>query len=429
MARILYHHRTMADDGQAVHIRSLQKAFEAEGHDVLEVGLVRQGDAAQKASSAAGEPDKQRDAAGAHGHSSNAGGGDSPKGKAEGGQGDSSGRSRWGWIRRVPRFVRELAEYSYSAIARDRIIKAAQGFEPDFIYERYAFGNAAGVMAAKRLKCPLVLEVNSPMVLELSKTRGLSFPRLAARMEQYIFRGADLVCVVTNVLREMLIEMGVQPERLLVTPNGVHPEQYAQPGDSHARMSAREALGLGDTITGPVLGFVGYYRDWHRLDLVLESMLAPSLRECHLILVGMGPAEAALLAKAEELGLRERLHIAGPRPHASIPRLLPAFDVALVPAINAYASPLKLHEYMAAGCAVVAPDQPNLREVVNHEQNGLLIEPGDQAALQAALSRLVEDPQLRSSLGSNARATILERDLTWRGNAKRVVRAMGEMRL
>jgi glycosyltransferase involved in cell wall biosynthesis len=294
------------------------------------------------------------------------------------------------------------------------------------IYERYAFGNTAGVSAARRLSIPLVLEVNSPMVLELSRTRGLSMPRVAERMERHIFHSADLVCVVTAVLGEMLAQMGVRRERLLVTPNGVHPELYAHPDPG----AARAALGLPREARaqGCVLGFVGYYRDWHRLDLVLEALATPSLASARLVLVGEGPAHAELERRARELGLSARVHFAGPRAHDAIPALLPAFDVALLPAINPYASPLKLYEYLAAGLAVVAPDQPNLRECLVDGDNALLVPPGDGAALSAALARLTRDAALRARLGERARRTIVERDLTWRGNARRVLAAVERLR-
>jgi len=269
------------------------------------------------------------------------------------------------------------------------------------------------------LGLPLMLEVNSPMVMELSRTRGLSFPRLAARVEGGIFRRATRVCVVTAVLGEILVELGVEPERLLVTPNGVHLDLYARPDPA----AARAALGLPEA-SGPVLGFTGYYRPWHRLDLVVEALADPALGDAHLVLVGEGPAEEELRAVAARAGVEQRVHFAGPRPHSQIPGLLPAFDVGLVPAINAYASPLKLHEYMAAGLACVAPDQPNLREVLTHEQDALLVTPGDADALRAALARLVQDEALRGRLGSAARRAVEEQDLTWRGNARRVVAAL-----
>ena len=386
--RILYHHRTQAEDGQAVHVRALIRAFEAEGHAVAEVGLVRHA------------ADARAEAA-------------------------SAGRARWSWVTRLPRFARELAEYAYTGPGRNRILSAGARFEPDFLYERYAFGNAAGVLAAKRLGKPLVLEVNSPMVEELERTRGLSFPGLARRTERGVFRGADRVCVVTGVLRDRLADLGVAPERMVVTPNGVDLERYAYSDRAAARASARAELGLaGERV---VLGFVGYYRAWHRLDLAIDALRAPELRDALLVLIGEGPARAELETRAEAAGVRDRVVFAGPRPHDAIPTLLPAFDVALVPAINPYASPLKLFEYMAARLPCIAPDQPNLREVLAGDANALLIPPGDGSALLAAAARLAVDPALRERLGEAARRTVLERDLTWRGNARRVVAAVGEV--
>jgi len=383
--KFLYHHRTQADDGQAVHIRSMQAALMKLGHEVEEVGLVSQGGGEQQA---------------------------------------ASGRSRWGWITRMPRFLRELAEYGYGPLGRQRILKAAAHYEPDLIYERYAFGNTAGVQAARRLGLPLVLEVNSPMVLELSRTRGLAFPGLARKVERFIFSEATRVCVVTAVLRDILIEAGVESESLVVTPNGVHLELYDYTDRAATARRAREDLGLPEELDVPVLGFVGYYRDWHRLELAVESLVRPGMQTAYLCLVGDGPAGAAIAAHAAQLGVSERVVFAGKRSHDAIPRLLPAFDLALVPAINPYASPLKLHEYMAAGVAVVAPQQPNLLEVLAHERDALLFTPGDGEELCAHIERLVADKALRERLGAAGRETILARDLTWEGNVRRVIDAL-----
>ena len=146
------------------------------------------------------------------------------------------------------------------------------------------------------------------------------------------------------------------------------------------------------------------------------------------MLVGAGPVEDDLRAQAAKRGVENRVHFAGTRPHGRIPSVLPAFDVALVPAINPYASPLKLHEYMAARLATVAPDQPNLREVLTHGEDALLVPPGDGDALLEALGRLTRDAELRTRLGAAARATVEGKDLTWRGNARRVVAAAEALR-
>lgn len=389
---ILYHHRTQAEDGQAVHIRSLVAAFKELGHGVREVALVEKTGEKDPASAGAVAPKA------------------APKK-------DGKSNSAWALVTRVPRFVREIAEYAYTVPAGRRLRRAIEEYQPSFIYERYAFGNAAGVRESARTGLPLILEVNSPMVLELQKTRGLSFPRHARRVETSIFQRATKIAVVTDVLGQMVADMGVDPGKIFVTPNGVHMDRYESPD----REAARKDLGIGH-VDGCVLGFTGYYREWHRLDLVIDGLADDArLAKAHLVLVGLGPVEDALIARAKERGVSDRVHFAGTRPHHKIPDVLPAFDVGLVPAINPYASPLKLHEYMAAGVCPVAPDQPNLREVLENGKDSILVPPGDGAALNEALGRLATDDALRRGLGAAARQTVIDRDLTWLGNAKRVL--------
>lgn len=393
--KILYHHRTQAEDGQAVHIRSLQRAFETLGHQVEEYSLVSQGEADRGAPATDLEQE----------------------------------RSRWGWVSNVPRFVREGLEYGYSVPAWRGLKGALKRVDPDLIYERYAFGNAAGVWASRGHRAPLFLEVNSPMVLELSRTRGLSFPAFAKRSERRILQGADRVLAVTGVLADMLHELGVERERLMVTPNGVDLELYPEPGDEGARTRARRELEIASKVPegAMTLGFVGYYRTWHRLDLAVAALREPALQEAHLVLIGEGPADEEIRAAAAAAGVTNRVHFAGRRAHGDIPRLLPAFDIALIPAINPYASPLKLHEYMAAGLATVAPDQPNLREVLSHGHDAVLFEKDAGEAFAAALIELASDPVRTRELGLAARRTVVDRELTWVGNARRVVQAAEDL--
>jgi glycosyltransferase involved in cell wall biosynthesis len=61
-------------------------------------------------------------------------------------------------------------------------------------------------------------------------------------------------------------------------------------------------------------------------------------------------------------------------------------------------------------------------------ENALLFVPGSGASLGAALARAASDPALRARLGAAARATVEQRDLTWRGNARRVLALAKELR-
>jgi glycosyltransferase involved in cell wall biosynthesis len=115
-----------------------------------------------------------------------------------------------------------------------------------------------------------------------------------------------------------------------------------------------------------------------------------------------------------------RLHFTGLVERSAVAEWTSAFDIALQPAANPYASPLKLFEYMAMRRAIVAPDQPNIREVLRHEANALLFEPGDAESFATAVRRLAFDPDLRARLAHAAAETVRQRNMTWAHNARRV---------
>jgi glycosyltransferase involved in cell wall biosynthesis len=170
-----------------------------------------------------------------------------------------------------------------------------------------------------------------------------------------------------------------------------------------------------------VFGFVGYMRPWHRLDLVLDVMKRPGLEAMVLILMGEGPALQSLQELALNHGLQDRVRALGVVPPDLLPAHVMACDGALIPAINDYASPLKLFDSLAAGVVTLAPDQPNLRENIVDGENGLLFAEGDGDALYAQLQRIVGDRALARRIGVAGKQSLIDQRWTWHGNAERVL--------
>lgn len=380
--RILYHHRIRSDDGQAVHVRELIAALRAAGHFVDECALV-------------------------------------PKtGAAPAGGGRRDGASFWRRLR-LPRTAVEALEMLYDRRGRAMLRAAAARSRPDFVYERHALHCRAGLDVARELGVPLLLEVNSPMTVEMARLGLLRFPRRARAVERAVLGGADAVLAVTQTLADMLVELGADRARVHVVGNGADPGRY----DEAARVAAADVRARWGLPAGAfALGFVGFMRPWHRLDLVLQAMARPELADVVLVLMGEGPALAGLLAAAAAQGLSARVRSLGVVPPALLPAHVLACDGALVPAINEYASPLKLFDSLAAGVPTLAPDQPNLRETLVPGTTGLLFRPGDVDDLARQLQWLVEDRPRAQQVGRNGRAELLAYRWTWDGNADRVVR-------
>lgn len=394
--KILYHHRTRAGDAQGIHISEIQRAFRLRGHDVREVALVEAGTEAKA---------------------------DESGGEAKGIAGLASRLAS-----RMPLPMKEAMELAYNAVAFRRLSRAIQEFRPDFLYERYAANTFAGLAAARRHGVPFVLEVNSPLALEKAQHEGLVFRRLTRSIERRLCSGADVTIAVTRVLARILEGEGVPEGKVVVMSNGVRRE-FGTNGDGDA---FRRSFGI--PLDAPVAGFVGWFRAWHGLERLVEIAASPEWREAriHLVLAGDGPAMPALRELRDASpDLRQRVVLCGPVPRAEIESALASFDIAVQPAVTAYACPMKIIEYMAAGRAIVGPGSANVRELLTHGETALLC-PGDENPsaedLGAAVLTLARDRELRERLGRAARARLFERGYLWEENAKRVEELVTQVR-
>jgi glycosyltransferase involved in cell wall biosynthesis len=175
------------------------------------------------------------------------------------------------------------------------------------------------------------------------------------------------------------------------------------------------------------LGFVGWFKPWHRLDTVIELLAArPAWRgRIHLLLVGDGPETAALRALVHARGLESSVTFTGPVGRDLIYDHIDAFDVALQPHVTEYASPMKIFEYLALGKCVVAPDLENIREILTHGEDALLFRAGDPADMGRAIEILANDPERVQRFGQAARRKIETRRYFWMDNARRALAAAG----
>jgi len=378
--RILYHHRTLAEDAQGVHIEEMIRALRARGHTVREASLVRRGV----------EADAKR-----------------------------PGRQASPW-RAVARLARgptyELLELAYNGPAFVRLSRDLRDFAPHLVYERYALATFAGEAAARAHGVPLFLEVNAPLVDEKRNWSKLWFPGLARRVEGRIFRSAARVIAVSDVLARRIAKEGVPSERIRVLRNGVDPARF------HARISGarvRERYGLAG---GAVLGFVGWFREWHGLERVVEIVASEAMRGAgvRLLLVGDGPARSRIEEIARRHGVADRVLVTGPVVREELPEHIAAFDIALQPAATEYACPMKIPEYLALGKPIIAPDQENIRELLTCGEEALLVPPGDDGSLAEAIRRLVGDEGLRARLGQGGVRRVEREGLFWSRNAERV---------
>ena len=209
----------------------------------------------------------------------------------------------------------------------------------------------------------------------------------------------DRIITVSVGQRETYERIGVPAERIRTVPNGVR-ARGAGPG----RETARNRLGLHPE--QPVVMTVGRLTvmkgQRHLIDCV--PGLVGRFPDVRVVLVGDGHLRADLTAQAAALGVSDAVVFAGHRTDAR--QLLDAADVFVLPSRHE-GMPLAAMEAMDAGLPVVGTRVIGTAEVVAEGETGLLVAPGDDAALGEALATLLADPARRTRYGQAGRRRYL----------------------
>ncbi len=313
----------------------------------------------------------------------------------------------------------ELRNQLYNLALFEAVREFARASRIDFVYERYSLFSYAGICLARELGVPHVLEVNAPLAYEQEKMRGLELKELAREMERHIFCGSDQVLVVSQALQDYVTSCGVSPERVRVIPNAVDPQRFVAPTSGRSVRAQYQLEGKF------VVGFVGSLKPWHGTDTLLEAFneLRRPAPHAHLLIVGDGPARAALEHYAAKYELTPFVTFTGNVPYEQVPEYVAAMDVTVAPYTpheNFYYSPIKIFEYMVMGKPVVAGALGQVKDLVHDGETGLLYEPGNIGQLTAALLALAQDANFTRAMGEKASVWV-RRERTWENNARKVI--------
>jgi len=218
----------------------------------------------------------------------------------------------------------------------------------------------------------------------------------ARRIFKQLMRFCSAFTVVgPDVARYYTEELGVSSSRMHVVTNAVDLDEFRVGGQD-----SRTRLGLSNEEV--VLGIVGRLepeKDHHTLLRAFQALIAHG-QAARLLIVGDGSLRGQLESQCRALGIERNVVFLGAR--ADIPEVLAAFDVFVLSSVQE-GVPLSVVEAMAAGKPVIATDVGGLRLLVKPAMNGLLVPPGDPAALEAAMRALAGNAALRRAMGNQGR--------------------------
>jgi PEP-CTERM/exosortase A-associated glycosyltransferase len=318
--------------------------------------------------------------------------------------------------------IREWREIAALAARTEAL---ARDWKPDLLHAHSpVLDGLAALRAGKRLGIPVLYEIRAfwedAAVGNGTGREGSLRYRLTRMLESHAVKSADAVAVICEGLRGDLIARGIDPEKIIVSPNGVDLDLFGSPLPREEVLAAE----LGIAASDAVIGFIGSFYDYEGIDDLIAAMpaLVAAQPGARLLLVGGGPMEAALKAQAAASPVEERIHFVGRVPHEAVELYYSLIDILAYPRkkmrLTDLVTPLKPLEAMAQGKLVAASDVGGHRELIEDGTTGTLFAPNDPVAIAVALSGLLERRDLWDERRRTARAFV-ETHRNWSSNILR----------
>ena len=317
-----------------------------------------------------------------------------------------------------------VSEWREITALATRVEQVARTFRPDVIHAHSPVIDAlAALRAGRRTGLPVLYEIRAfwedAAVGNGTGREGSLRYRATRALETWAVRRADAVAVICEGLRGDLIARGIDPAKIMVSPNGVDMTTFGTPAPRDAALAAQLGLDGAD-----VVGFIGSFYDYEGLDDLIAAMPALVTRRPNatLLLVGGGPMEDALRLQAAASPVAGAIRFIGRVPHTEVERYYGLVDVLAYPRkrmrLTDLVTPLKPLEAMAQGRLVAASDVGGHRELIRDGDTGTLFAPDDPAAIATALDSLFADRTGWDARRARGRAFV-EQDRNWSSNISR----------
>lgn len=235
---------------------------------------------------------------------------------------------------------------------------------------------------------PVIVRAGYPWGRNFRRQQGDGFKAdLIERIEAFAFRKATAIIVTTDELKAYVIEKsGVETDRISVIPNYVDTELF-RPNPEQTKNPQQ-------------ICFVGRLMPVKNLDLLCQAVAR--IPDATLVLVGDGPHRQELESWVQSNGVSKRIQFAGLVPNETLPDIINQSAIfALTSKFEGH--PKALIEAMACEIAPIGTDVPGIRNLLQHEVNGLLCQPTVDG-IEQGLRRLFDDDNLRATLSQAAYA-------------------------
>ncbi len=292
-----------------------------------------------------------------------------------------------------------------------------------------------------------------------------SLPAKIRRIHLKSWRNSTALIVLTNFIKEKLVEAGVPDNKILIAPDGVDLEKF---DIKITKEESRQKVGLPQD--KKIVLYTGHLYEWKGATALLEAAKQFSISPAtllyskdrrdpasrdnfqNILFVFVGGTEKDVKSfkfQVSNFKLNNVL-VVGHRPHQEIPYWLKAADVLVLPnsakekISQFYTSPMKLFEYMASGRPIVASDLSSIREILNDpsthstnaqggeqsrttssgQGNAVLVRPDIPVYLAEGIKKVLENPDFSDKISKQAYLDV--QNYTWEKRAEKILKFIKE---
>jgi glycosyltransferase involved in cell wall biosynthesis len=281
-----------------------------------------------------------------------------------------------------------------------------------------------------------------PIILKFSKNvfwEAHTLPKNSKHYLKFWEKCAGIVAI-TQGLKDDLIKLGVEENKIIVAPDGVdlknyelrimnYPPERPPTQQDYSRTKSFSRVGeLREKYSLPIdkkiVMYTGHLYDWKGAQTLAESA---EFLDNDTVIVFVGGTDFDLnnfRNKNKELIENNKILMLGQKSPKEIPEFLSIADCLILPnsakesKSEKWTSPLKMFEYMASGKPIVASDLSSIREVLN-ENNAILVEPDNPEKLTQGIKRILSDKILSEKLSTQAKEDV--KNYTWQKRAEKII--------
>lgn len=331
------------------------------------------------------------------------------------------GRDYWRWLcfgkaRQAPEAPNWMIAVGWMLWHRDfyrSVARLTQKHPPDLIYARSSWFSWPYAALKKKLSVPMFLEVNSVFSIEKADRLENAFDGYSTRCDRAMYEASERILPVSALLKEQIKSLGIEGEKIDVTPNAVDLELFSP------QKSADRKEGSF------IIGAVNSMRAYHGMGTLLRAarLLRDKIPGLGLLLIGGGFTFDEVKQDARDIGVDDITEFTGIIDHSQVPVRLRECAVCAAPyegEVNQYNCPMKLYEYMALKVPIVASDWGDIPNIVRDGQTALLHRPGDPQSLADTIESVWRDQEAARQRVENAYENIEQH--SWRAIVQRIIR-------